>query len=501
MLSRIPLALSSFILVAIAFAGCTTGEDDPGAPTTTEIDGPDGASSDPECGGAGALPRCADGKRCAGASDCASGVCEGATCKPPGPKDGTKNGDETDIDCGGKSPDRCDDGKACATGADCKSLVCDATKKCAVPTFDDGVKNGTETDMDCGGPGAPNKCAAGLACVDHADCASDGCGYDKKCAMGASCTQLEGGQTCGPNDGLTKQADCCARAKVGAYEIDKYLITAGRMRAFLARHDGKVRDWASTLPANVWNQAWTASLPNSIDGIPGDGANANTQLGPFYGKRSCETGYHTGHTFWTPPAYGDTKDFPKNVLDTKALNCVPWWLMAALCVFDGGHLLTEAELRAAYTNSGTTAYPWGARGSYTTGAQNAYAIGVWSYATPNPPPTAAQDQYGYKDTAFYIAPPGRRPAGYNQTGHADLVGNLLEWVGDSERQFVWKGSFENHAREADAIQAPIDEDPYSARDPRPASANRVWRWHDIVANAADSGNVNGYYGIGGRCGY
>ncbi|MBX3264724.1 MAG: SUMF1/EgtB/PvdO family nonheme iron enzyme [Labilithrix sp.] len=461
-----------------------------------------GGATGAGCGGAGALPRCADGEPCAAGADCASGVCVGGACRPPGPSDGVKNGGETDVDCGGAHPDPCADGKGCLTGDDCESRVCaGATKTCSAPTYDDKVKNGAETDVDCGGPGAPKKCAAGLTCVDHGDCASDGCGYDKKCAMGASCTQLEGGQTCGPNEGLAKQADCCSRAKVGAYEIDKYLVTAGRMRAFLTRHDGKVRDWAATLPANTWNQAWTASLPNSVDGAPGDGNNANTQLGPYYGKRSCETGYHTGHTFWTPPEYGDTKDFPRNVLDTKALNCVPWWLLAALCVFDGGHLLTEAELRAAYTNGGTTAYPWGARGTYTTGAQNAYAVGYYSYATPNPPPNAAFDVNGYKDVAFYVAPPGRRPAGNNATGHADLVGNLLEWVGDSERQFVWNGSFERHSREADTIQAPIDEDPYMARDPRPGRDNRPWTWPDVVAGAPDSGNVNGYYAIGGRCGY
>ncbi|MDF2697003.1 MAG: Tryptophan synthase alpha chain, partial [Labilithrix sp.] len=193
--------------------------------------------------------------------------------------------------------------------------------------------------------------------------------------------------------------------------------------------------------------------------------------------------------------------FPKEVLDTKALNCVPWWLMAALCVFDGGHLLEEAELRAAYTNNSTTSYPWGARGTYTTGAPNDYAVGKWSYATPNPPPGAGVDADGYTDAAFYVAPPGRRANGYNTSGHADLIGNLLEWVGDSDRQFVWKGSFENHAQEADMIAAPIDNVPYSATDPRPGRGSRPWTWTDIVAPAADPENVNGYYGIGGRCGY
>jgi len=469
---------------------CTTNENCASGLCTDFKCAAGGSSAD--CGGA--LPKCADGKPCGAGSDCESGVCEGGTCKAPGPNDGVKNGGETGVDCGGTHPDKCGVGQGCLSGDDCQSLVCDDAKKCAAPSYDDKVKNGNETDVDCGGPGAPKKCATGLTCADHDDCESNGCTYEKKCAAGASCTQLEGGQTCGANEGLAKQADCCERAMVGNYTIDKYLITAGRMRAFLTRHNGKIRDWAATLPANKWNQAWTAQLPNSIAGTPGDGSNANTQLGPYYGKRSCETGYHTGHTFWTPPEYGDTKDFPQNVLDTKALNCVPWWMMAALCVFDGGHLLKEAELRAAYTNNGVTAFPWGARGTYTTTAQNGYAIGEFSYATPNPPPGAGVDNDGYLDAAFYIAPPGRRPDGYNTTGHADLVGNLLEWVSDSERQFVWKGSFERHAREADGY-TPGANDPYMSMNPT-RNPTVPWRWHDI-----DSVNANGYYGIGGRCAY
>ena len=454
-------------------------------------------SGGPACGTLPDLPLCADGMTCGVGADCASGVCDGHICKAGGPKDGVKNGDETDIDCGGPHPNKCGPDQGCLSGADCQSKVCTDEKRCAATSYVDGVKNGDETDIDCGGPNAPNRCAAGRGCNEHADCESNGCAYDKRCAIGATCTQLEGGQTCGPNEGLGKQKDCCEHATVGAFAIDKYLITAGRMRAFLERHDGKIRDWAATLPAGKWNQAWTAMLPNSIDGTPGDGNNANTQLGPFWNKRSCETGYHTGHTFWTPAAYGDTKDFPKNVLDTKALNCVPWWLMQALCVFDGGRLLTEAELRAAYTNSGTTAYPWGARGTYTSGTQNPYSVQLWGYSTPNPPPDARTDANGYLDIAFNIAPPGRRPTGYNNAGIADLVGNLLEWVGDSERQFVWKGSFENHAREADMIEAPIDDDPYMSM----RTVAIPWRWQDVVAPAGDSENVNGYYGIGGRCGY
>jgi formylglycine-generating enzyme required for sulfatase activity len=450
-----------------------------------------GDETDVDCGG-GAAPKCDVGKGCKAGGDCASNVCKDTKCVTPGANDGVKNGTETDIDCGGPDPGtpRCLPGKSCLEGADCDSLVCDpATKKCKAPSPTDGVKNGGETDVDCGGPAAGTpRCAPGLACLAHGDCASNGCAYDGKCATHPSCTKLDGGYTCGPLDSDARQEDCCASAAVGGYTVDKYQITAGRMRAFLDRFNGNIRGWAQGLPAGVWNQTYTNELPTNYN-------DANEQLGPYYDKRACETGNHTGHVFWTPPTANDKEDFPKDVRDRKALNCVPWWLMNAFCIWDGGHLATEAEIRAAYTNGNTTSYPWGAIGAYTTGGQNDYSVQVWGYATPNPPPTAHVDGTGYYDIAFYVAPPGRRPLGYNASGHADMVGNLLEWVSDRDRQFIWKGSWENHAQEADNY-TPAPNDPYLARSPQ----GQPWQWgYNIGIGRPGDGRGVGYYGIGGRC--
>ncbi|MCA9585386.1 MAG: SUMF1/EgtB/PvdO family nonheme iron enzyme [Myxococcales bacterium] len=448
-----------------------------------------GDETDVDCGGAKA-PKCDFDKGCKVGGDCGSGVCKAGKCVAPSANDGIKNGNETDVDCGGGDPGtpKCADGKDCNLGDDCVNAICNNAKKCDGPSFNDGIKNGTETDVDCGGPAAGPRCDTGKQCLVHADCASNGCAYDNTCASHPSCTQLEGGYTCGANDVAGKQEDCCASAAVGGYTVDKHLITAGRMRAFLDRFNGNIRAYAAALPAAQWNQAYTNELPANYD-------EANTQLGPFYDKRACETGSSTGHTFWTPPTFGDTKDFSKAVLDTKALNCVPWWITAAFCVWDGGHLTTEAELRAAYTNANTTAYPWGAIGTYVTNAQNDFAIQYYSYATPNPPANARRNGEDYLDIAFYIAPPGRRPNGYNVTGHTDMVGNLLEWVGDRDRQFVWKGSFERHASEAD-FYTPGPNDPWLAK----TSGGAPWQWgYNIGTGRPGDGRGVGYYGIGARC--
>jgi hypothetical protein len=59
---------------------------------------------------------------------------------PPAPdaitKDGIKNGDETDVDCGGAKAPGCADGKACSAAKDCVNNICTSgqCKAPAVPT-------------------------------------------------------------------------------------------------------------------------------------------------------------------------------------------------------------------------------------------------------------------------------------------------------------------------------------------------------------------------------
>jgi len=68
---------------------------------------------------------------CAMTQDCASGVCQSNVCVAASCTDGTKNSDETDVDCGG-SCGPCPAGKACAVDTDCTAAgICD-TKLCRV---------------------------------------------------------------------------------------------------------------------------------------------------------------------------------------------------------------------------------------------------------------------------------------------------------------------------------------------------------------------------------
>ena len=109
-------------------------------------------------------------------SPCAAGRC--ATTSPAETcRDRVRDGDETDVDCGGACQP-CAGGLACVGGHDCQALACTADR-CAAPSCADGVRDGFESDVDCGGP-CP-ACAVGARCVDDGDCAG-GC-VSGRCAM------------------------------------------------------------------------------------------------------------------------------------------------------------------------------------------------------------------------------------------------------------------------------------------------------------------------------
>lgn len=96
----------------------------------------DGTETDVDCGGT-ICPKCVDGKHCVSDGDCAGGSCQEINgehvCKTPTCNDGTRNGDETDTDCGGKTCAACTIGKHCAAAGDCASASC-AGDQCACPS-------------------------------------------------------------------------------------------------------------------------------------------------------------------------------------------------------------------------------------------------------------------------------------------------------------------------------------------------------------------------------
>lgn len=189
---------------------CVDGDAGPSCvaetPATCTDGTQNGDETDVDCGGACAV--CDAGASCSQASDCATGVCADGACAEPACEDGVTNGDESDLDCGGDCG-ACGVGSACRGDVDCTTGVC-ADGRCAEPTCDDATRNGDETDLDCGGSCGP--CPDTFACGMAADCASgicesgacvvgtcdDGVLNQSESAVdcGGPCRRCEGGEAC-----------------------------------------------------------------------------------------------------------------------------------------------------------------------------------------------------------------------------------------------------------------------------------------------------------------
>jgi hypothetical protein len=162
--------------------GCTTGTKVCAASQCSDAH-KDGQETDVDCGGP-TCSKCATGLTCAADTDCASGACDLVTtkCVASACVDERKDGAETDVDCGGGTCPMCATGKTCAANTDCTSAACDlVTTKCVSSTCVDERQDGTETDVDCGGACA-TKCANGAGCLVNADCASNNCNGASKCS-------------------------------------------------------------------------------------------------------------------------------------------------------------------------------------------------------------------------------------------------------------------------------------------------------------------------------
>ncbi|MBI4150104.1 cell envelope integrity protein TolA [Candidatus Woesearchaeota archaeon] len=130
-----------------------------------------------------------------------------------------KDGDETDVDCGGSCGSTCLDTKVCRADRDCKNLFC-SNGKCATPTCTDNFLNDKETDVDCGGPNCAEKCADNKKCAQNTDCQSNFCNPDLKlCAIPTCMDNFVGGnetdidcggncQQCEENQKCKVDSDC-----------------------------------------------------------------------------------------------------------------------------------------------------------------------------------------------------------------------------------------------------------------------------------------------------
>jgi formylglycine-generating enzyme required for sulfatase activity len=509
------------LLLAVPFAlivACDTG-------AGTGIEASDPAV--PSCGGPG-QPACPS-TGCADDDDCEHGICG---------EDGQCQWADSGNGCGGATSPKCRDGEACEADVNCETGYCNAGV-CTTPRGDDGVKNGDESDVDCGGTttGAP-RCDAGKTCNVDDDCASTGCAYQGVCVARPSCKVRDGGDTCGPGepDGPNQHESCCTSLDLpmpgGAVQMDKYQITAGRFRVFLEAIDGNVRGWVTNNRPPGWDPTWDIYVPNgwgvdhSIQNDPEfllraassvwhqlSGSALTNRLGrdglPF--QYGCTIQGNGTHTYWMPDAvqaelHDIPHNYPQEILDQKPITCVTSILLAAFCHWDwpGSRLPTYAETRYAWHKGEPQSYefPWGNTpapvGYHYPGAvfpdrmfapeptgrfgefavvpikyegmagELDYANWKYNYAYPRTPFPAEMAP----DQTAYISAPGRFPKGNGPFGHADLAGNLFDFTSDiagqpgqhpDDREVTWgrNGAWEGHA-----IPFASENNPWTAPIPR-----------------------------------
>ena len=136
---------------------------------------------------------CYVGQTCQHDSNCEAGnVCDTSTKQCASCFDQERNGDETDVDCGGKSSrcEACADGKKCDRNGDCVSNMC--VRGTCSSCFN-GIQDGDEIDVDCSGS-CEKPCPLLAKCKNHTDCVT------KQCTNGTCVSrsrEIECESTCG----------------------------------------------------------------------------------------------------------------------------------------------------------------------------------------------------------------------------------------------------------------------------------------------------------------
>ena len=196
-------------------------------------------------------------------------------------------------------------------------------------------------------------------------------------------------------------------ATVSEVRLDRFETTVGRFRKFV----------------NAWVGGWRPAIGS------GKHAHLNQGRGLAVDGGGHESGWDAA---WESGIAADLDTWNANLAcdstwtatagahERQPVSCGTWYEMYAFCIWDGGFLPSEAEWNfAAAGGDEQRVYPWSSPATDTTidcGHAN-YAGGVYpqllcnaSYATN---PVGAQS-----------------PAGDGKWGHADLVGNLREWMLD-----------------------------------------------------------------------
>jgi sulfatase modifying factor 1 len=252
-----------------------------------------------------------------------------------------------------------------------------------------------EAGLCSGGVCVPAKpgCATGDAGVQNCGGNSESCCTSPEVVGG----MYDRSYTNGGDGGSGESAP----ATVSNFRLDRYLVTVGRFRQFVAAWNGG-NGYVPLAGAGKQTQL------NGGSGLTGAGggfetgwaASDDANVEPTTANLACDT-----YATWTPlPGAGEN----------LPINCVDWAEAYAFCIWDGGFLPSEAEWEyAAAGGSAQREYPWG---STPPGSMSEYAIfGCQFHASGNCAGVAN------------VAPVGTAVDGAGAWGQQDLAGDVSEW--------------------------------------------------------------------------
>lgn len=348
-------------------------------------------------------------------------------CVQPHCTNGVQDTDETGVDCGGSDCGTC---RTCPANG--QNNTCSPSCRCASGWGDCDANGECESGLVCGGSlGAqfgmnpsfdvcvPPHCTNGQQDSAEGEEGVDCGGSCGTCAWGS-----QAATSCAAGDldicGTLGTENCCASPKVGggtfirnydgviltnstnksaavsSYHLDKFEVTVGRFRKFVADFDvwrgaGNPSSGAGAHP-RVASSGWDASWP-----LAADAATLAANL-------KCAPKYQT----WTDSAGAN---------EARPINCVNWYESFAFCLWDNGRLATEAEHNAAAAGgTDQRVYPWSSPATSTS-----ISFSDAHYACGGD---------GCSGSPAELLVVGSLPDGAARWGHMDLSGNVWEFTLD-----------------------------------------------------------------------
>jgi formylglycine-generating enzyme required for sulfatase activity len=309
--------------------------------------------------------------------------------------------------------------------ASCKDGICGISSCTAGAADCKGTNDGCETVLvssaSCGTTCAnkvactwPTPACVAAECTPPPSC--DGLATNCGSSSNESCCAsplVPGGTFFRSYDGVTKElyADYTKKdspATVSDFRLDKFEITVGRFRKFVAAWNGGWRPLTGNgkhqhlaggsglLDASgSYEQGWDASWTKSVS--------------PTDAHLHC--GGSSSTSPWTPSAGAN---------ENRPVSCLNWYEAYAFCIWDGGFLPSEAEWNyAASGGSEQRVYPWSSPAT-STAIDCSYANG-YLRTDGNGGIGSCTDPIHPNDVGSYS------PKGDGKYGQADLGGNLTEW--------------------------------------------------------------------------